>query len=1180
MRRFRKIAILALASASMLLTSCGGNPNVDTSNSPSISFIEGQENVWLDRYEEMDVPLVEIKEGITYVTSDPSVVTVENHRLYAQGVGSASVTISDGTTTLTLPVRVRDSGVKPTISFREIEGYLDTETTLPQQVSYNGTTMSTKIDYVLTIANPEIASYTNGVLKGLSLGSTKCDISAEWKGLTLARRDVTLTVKERLYITASTDEVQLYNTTTKLGYYDLDAIVYEKGVALETPVTYVVKEGRDCVRLEGNRVYAVKEGDATIQAYYEDASSRAEFMIQIHVGPNYVESDFFNPEESNLTLVSGVDPEGKREDVYYYAPSPDLTDSTCFASHIVEASHGKTIVDLYREGKRYLAYDVYWSSSENMMVGTSSLTSWIGVGSYFRKDYLSILKDGEVTNVLERDTWVTMVYDLRELWLKSYNLSSYFFFFINDVNGYAYLTKPKFYLDSSFLPSENRVYEQKEGYVQATNDEFDVEVPVSKGYKKGSSTPSLVVQPEEVPTYAPSTTDAGGRSSSYEYRTKIASPVKNSLVVATSMNETYDDSLYRLSKLGSYFSFDIYPTKESTLRFQINGDSSDFMANVTVGDTALSAYDDWLVVYCDGQRQNTVEANRWQTVVYAFADSYVEDCYSGSMSFSSSTENDCIYIDNCRYYSTNDFLPTDYAPERRRPLAADNGTTVTRLTDGANKGAYLVEGNGESKATFTELGAGEEFLAKKYRFVRFDLRLSEEATSYEIAVSGSNVESFVASLNIGSAPSANITVLDESGKDVNKIATNSWYTVYVPVHASGTSAISFVLTAKGNGKATTYLRYYGFAYDVYGFYLRQDQSIASEYCSLTYENEGEFAGSYRYENATSGEHAGEGQNWGEAGIYFDSVNSPDCASSGTFFQNGYHYLKFGVYFESSVKSFSMRVTCDKNFSSYWIRDISVGAPLPSELIFLSAANERVAAVKAGVWYTMIVPLEYTSTDTGYSCVTLYTNGGSKESPAVLHLRDLTFTKEEVIPDYEKMLIADKGKYPSLVSCEKQEDGSYLYVNGTSGSEEGENRNWGESGVYFQGVTNPVAATPEESTDDFFKEGYHYIKVDVKFLVCSTWSIRVTGLEGLEQYWIDNIGFETTIDSALIIYDGNGNKVSSLSMDTWYSVYIPVLYTQGYANWTEVSIYTNGGTSSHPSKMLLKDPVFYKERVGF
>ena len=29
------------------------------------------------------------------------------------------------------------------------------------------------------------------------------------------------------------------------------------------------------------------------------------------------------------------------------------------------------------------------------------------------------------------------------------------------------------------------------------------------------------------------------------------------------MNETYDDSLYRLSKLGKYLSFDIYPTQES-----------------------------------------------------------------------------------------------------------------------------------------------------------------------------------------------------------------------------------------------------------------------------------------------------------------------------------------------------------------------------------------------------------------------------------------------------------------------------------------------------------------------------------------------------------------------------------------------------------------------------------------
>ncbi|MDY2913057.1 MAG: hypothetical protein SOV58_00275 [Candidatus Enteromonas sp.] len=1182
MKRITRIAILALASASLLLSSCSPEGGNNTPNPPSLSLVDGQENVWLDRYEEMDVPLVEIKEGIVYQSSDESVVSVKNHRLYAQGVGSANVKITLGSTVLNLSVRVRDSGVKPTIAFRSIEAFLNTETSLPQEVSYNGKTMETEIQYTVQIANPDIATYANGQMKGLALGSTQCDISAEWKGLTLARRDIPLTVKERLYISASTEEIQLYKTTTKLGYFDLDAVAYDRGVPQETPVTYEIEEGHENVRLEGNRVYAKQEGEAKIKASYEVDSSRAELMISVHVGPNYVESDFYNPKESNNTLVPGVDPEGKRDEVYYYAPAPNVSDATCFASHVVEESRGKTIVDLYREGKRYLTYDVYWSSNENMMVGTSSLTSWIGVGAYFRKDYLSILKDGKVTNVLEKDTWVTMVYDLRELWLKNYGLSSYFFFFINDVNGKAYLTKPRFYLDDSFLPSENRVYEKKDGYVQATNDEFDVHVPVSKGYRKGADAPSVVVLPEEVPTYGPAGKSVGGRDSSYEYRTKISSPVKNSLVVSTSMNESYDDSHYRMSKYGTYFSFDIYPTKESTLRFQINGDSPDFLAQLKVGETSLAAYEDWLIVYSGQERQNTLEANKWQTVVYAFADSYVEDCYSASMTFASADASDCVYIDNCRYYAASDFLPSAYAPERRRPIATSDSTSVTRLTEGSLKGAYAVEGNGETHSSFTELGKDEQFFDKKYRYVRFDLRFSEEVTSYRIAASAaSGIEPIDATLTLGEAPSQQITLLDEKGMNVSKVAANAWYTVYVPFHGKGNvESPSFECIAQGSKKATTYIRYYGFAYDVYSFFLRQDQSVAAEYCSLEYQTDGDFEGSYRYENATSGELSGEGQNWGEAGVYFETVNAPDCASSGSFFANGYRFLKFGIYFESSVRSFSLRVTCDRNFSSYWLRNIAVGAPLPNELIFISENNERVASVKSGTWYTMVIPMDYTSADNGYSCVTLYTNGGSKEAPSVLYLRDLEFAKEVAIPDYEVSLIRSKGVYPSLVSCEKLSDGSYRYLNGTAGEVEGENRNWGESGVFFHDVTNPNALTGEESTGRFFREGYHYIQVEVNFIRCSSFSIRVSGLEGLEEYWVREIGFGETIDSSLLLYDASGTKVSSLSKNQWYTLYIPVLYTEGYANWTDVLIYTNGGSSANPSEMLLRNPVFLKERVGF
>ncbi len=1167
MNRLTKFAFLALASLSMLV-SCG-NPAEDSMTPPSISLIEGKENVWLDRYEEVDVPLAEIKEGLVYEVADPSVASVKKDRLYAEGVGETDVTVSDGQTTLSFHVRVRDSGVRPTISFRALESYLNTATPLPQEVSYNGKLMATEIAYTVDIADPSVVSYEGGMLKGLTLGSTKCNVRADWKGLSLARRDVTIDVKERLYITASTEDIELYQTTSKLGYRDLDAIAYDCGAPVGEPVTYAVTKGTDVVRLEGNRVYAVKEGDAEIEATYTIDAATATWVFRVHVGPNYVESDFFNPEETDNTLTPASDPVGNRQGVYYYAPSPKVTDNTCFASHVVEASRGTTLVDLYREGKRYLAYDVYWSSNENMMVGTSSLTSWIGVGSYFRKDYLSILKDGEVTNVLEKNTWVTMVYDLRALWLKNYGLSSYFFFFINDASGYAYLTKPRFYLDDSFLPSENRVYEKMDGFVQATNDEFDVEVPVSKGYRKGSSAPSLVVKPEEVPTYGPSSVPLAGREGAYSYKTFVASSIKNALVVSTSMNETYDDSLYRLSKLGSHFAFDIYPTKSSTILFQINGDSPETQAILKVGETSLSAYESWLVVYAGGERLNTLEAGRWQTVAFAFADNYLEDCYSGSMRFASGEANDEIYVDNCRYYEDASFLPNSYAPERRRPEAVSTSTSVTRLLEGPSKGAYEISSEGKASVSFSETGADGEFFVSHYRYLRFDLHLDEGVTKATLKTP--DTRDLVPSETIPEG----LTVLSEDGHEETVVKTGKWLTVYVPV-GEEPSALGALLEIEGGSSLKGLVRRIGFVHDVYGFYLRDDQPLAQESASLTYETEGEFAGSYRYVNKTSGELTGSGQNWGEAGVYFDTLNAKDCSGSGMFFENGFTILSMGVYFEPSVSSFSLRATADRNFNSAWYRDIKMGQDLPSGLAFIAPSGERVRRVEPGVWYTMVLSLSYTSTDTGYTCITLYTNGGSEASPSVLHLKDLRFHHSYDLPAYESMAILARGDYGSLVSCRKQADGTYLYTNATPGSDEGANRNWGESGVYFDGVTNPAALTAQESTGAFFEEGYHYIKLDVKFLAGTSFSIKVLGQAGFETYFKQNIAFGAPVPEDVLLYEKGGTKAGTLEFGVWYTLVIPVLYDQGYANWTEVALYLNGGSPEAPSSMLLGAPSFYKE----
>ena len=1178
----RKALLVLMTFAGILsLASCSNPPAKEDSSYSPISLVEGAENVWLDRYEEADIQFSEKRDGLNYTSSDESVVTVSNGRLFAQGKGTAVVKVSDGTTELSVNVKVRDSGVKPVFSFRSFEAYLNCDTSLPQEVSYNGKAMSTSIVYSVTITDTSVAKYENGAIHGLALGKTTMDVTAEYKGLTLSRKGLTLEIKEPLYIAASSDEVDLHNVSTKLGRYSLDAIVYEKGVAIEgAAIAYSVIEGSDCVRLDGSTVYAVKEGKATIKASFQKDGNSAELLIYINVGPNYEEASFINP-SSKDNFYEKVDEHPKgRDEVYAYRADKNVSSADCWESHIVEKTTDTKIVDLYREGKRYFTYDLYYTSNENLMVGCSSLTSWIAVGDFFRKDYLTILKDGQVCDTLEKNTWVTMVYDLKALWSRNLGLSSYFFFFVNDGTTTQYISNVRYYLDDSFLPDENRHYEKKDGYTQATNDEWDIQIPVSKSYSKGQDNPGLVVNPEEVPTYGPSS-EAPNRSGAYAYKTKIASSSKNALVVSTSMNETYDDSLYRLSKLGSYFAFDIYPTQETTLDFAINGGNSGYYASCTVDETALSQYEDWLVVYSGTRRLNALKANQWQTVVYYFADSYVEDGISGQMTFSSKSASDLVYIDNCRYYHDSTFVPNEYDEEDRRPTAANGSTNVERLNDGDMRGCYEIASKGESKVSFTEVTPEGEYFSEGYRYYKYDLYLTSDVTSLTFvnkATSGI-VNSEDVTIEVGETFSEDLEIYDEDGVKVNMVKANAWYTVYQAVTKQGEAITGLDSSIQINGKnnAKSYIRYVSFLYELHELYLR-NMAGYTDNVTCSFQKEGDFKGCYRYENGTSGDVEGESRNWGESGVRFSGVALSDDSGPSSFFRSGYHWISTEIYIEEGMPSFSIRATADRNFENYWVQDIPVNGTAPKNVYAMDKNGKRVETIKSGNWYNLMIPVKYTSVDVGNVYVTVYSNGGSRLKPTVMYFRNTTYLKEADVPEVLPSAIMARSDYSAYVSCEEQEDGSFKYVNGTSGYGGGSINSFHNCGLYFYGVTDPKASTAETSTGKFFQDGYHCIQVDVKFENCSSWGIRVAGSSGLTAYVKNQIAIGAT-DSDLYLYDSNGDKVTNIEKDTWYTLKIPVLYTEGYANWTDVLLWTNGGEPSSPSVMYLRNLTFLKEFVA-
>ncbi len=1178
MKKHATFLALSVLTVALGLASCNSGGQTPAESYTPISVIDEQSNLWLDRYGEADISVTGGNGEYTYISSDPSVVTVEGKRAYAQGKGTAIITVSDGVSEVKINVKVRDSGVKPTLSFNSLEGYLDTDIELPQEVNYNGQFMQTAIEYQMSVKDPSVASFQDGKLRGLKLGTTTVDVSATWKGLTLTKKGINLEIKEPLYISVTDEDVDLHNVATKLGRYSLDAIVYEKGVALEgAPVVYSIVSGDEHIRLDGNTVYALSVGDATIKASFVKDGHQAELLINIHVGPNYEETSFLNPSTKPNYYAKVEDhPEG-RDEVFAYRADPNVTSADCWESHIVEASANTKIVDLYREGKRYLAYDLYYTSNQNLMVGCSAKTSWISVGDYFRKDYLTILKDGEVTNVLEKNTWVTMVYDLKALWSTNLGLSSYFFFFVNDGSTTQYLSNVRYYLDDTFLPSENRSYEKKEGYTQATNDEFDVRIPTSKNYSMGSAEPGLVVDPAEAPEYGASNTTVDGVANPYAYKTKIGSSTKNALVVATSMNETYDDSLYRMSKLGSYFAFDIYPTNNSTLYFEINGGNSGYSVNAEVGSTSLSQYDEWLVVYSGNERLSTLKANQWQTVVFCFADAYLEDCPSGQMAFSSADADDLVYVNNCRYYYESDFLPDNYALEDRRPVAKDANTSVERLNNGDLRGSYQIKSStGESSVSFNGVSEEGEFFSNGYRYLKYNLYVEEGVSSIKLnshADSGL-VDNDEEEIEIGKEFGSDHNIYDADGVKANVLKSKSWYTVYQKVTTNDSTLldVDVSLTAKGSVGSSIYVRYVDFAYELNSLYLRNIAGYTDN-VNLSFIKSGDFAGSYRYSNGTSGDIAGEAQNWGESGVRFSGVAASDDGAPGAFFYAGYHWIKTDIYIEDGVPSFSIRVSADRNLERYWPQDIAVGKELPANVYATNMDGKRATMINANQWYTLMIPVKYTSADTGNTYVTIYSNGGSKAKPSVMYFRNIEYLKEADVPEVVPDPVMARTDFPDLVSCSEQSDGTFLYSNGYTA----DNSN---SGVYFDKVTDPKAATIDESTGSFFDEGYHYIKMGFKLERGDNFRMRVIGFPNagadklLTQY-LKTVTVGSSLGDDVLLYEEDGTKASTLQNNVWYELYIPIIYDEGYVGWTDVLLYTAGGTASNPNLIRMRNIEFLK-----
>ena len=1178
-------SIIVLSIVTFFAFSCAGD-----------SFVLKEDKYWLDRYEEIDVELSKgDASALTWTSADTTIVTVENGRLIAQGKGKTTVSVTDGKTTKEIAITVRNSGVKPKIGFTELNAYIGVETEIPGLMNYAGKQMYTTIDYTLDLEDDTYLKVNGNKIEGLKLGEVQGTLSAEWKGLQLSQ-EVTCKVYNSVYMTTESETVEIHNVESKLGRAPLGIHLYEMETEMSELIEYEIVSGDNCVRIEDGTVYAKAEGQAEVKATYTKYGIEATATVQVNVLPNYVAAQMVKPAtQYSITYekYSGSVDGRQSDDMYKYCAGDTINkgsgdENNVFQHRVVNKDVDEKVMDLYRKGYRYFTFDVYYTSNENLMVGCHNYTEWLSVGNLFRLDYLTIISDGEVTNRLMKNQWITLCYDLKALWEITFGMPANIFFFVQDATAECYLMNVRYYLDDKFIPSENRTYEDKGDYVQATNDEFDVAVPVSKNYSLTTGKPAVVVTDDTVPVYAPYNATVDGRTGAYQYYTQKSGKDTNALVVSTSMNASYADGMWRMSQKGGYLAWDIYPAANSTITFSMNGGKKTI--TVKVDETNVFAEESWFTVIKDGAKQGVLTANKWQTVVIAFADNYDDSGLLSNITFSVYESDVTTYVDNVRYYKEGTFIPTAYAEEKYAPYIVESGASVSlnRVETGSFKGAYeYVNGNVNGgalsfKGIQSENGGGGTFFAQGYKYVKFHLYLASGVQTVTVSATGEkNFTAFNKTLTVGESIASNkMYVFNADETQTTVLGTGKWYTVYIPVsYASadvGTPNVSFSVNGDTQGNpATAYLKYVTFEYAV-NVPIVGPNSNYSHLVSLEYQQDGAFAGSWKYVNRSSGNFDGATKNWGESGVHFSRMNEANGYKQGAFFIDGYKWVKADFYMTDSVPSFCIRFSAGKN-NAYWVYNIGVDTLIGQNVYVTDLDGNRLNVIPSNEWFTLYIPADVLSTDDNYYIVSVYTNGGDETEPAVAYLKNIEYLKEYDVPEYPTKptgsinvslhLKQDNGVIPTGMSIEKQTSGefagAYKYTNGQYGVVGTHSYKWGELGVFFNEIFNANFGYNAEQ-QMFFALGYKYLVFDF-YAGSNVYSLDLRHGGTVGEGWVQQLQADTAFTSNVFaIYDANGNQVNKWTAGAWYTLVIKPVEGK------RLCIQTNSQTTDVVPVMYLKN----------
>ena len=1169
MKKIAKIAVfLILALAVSVASACGG----EESGTPEFAF--ENDVVWLNRYEE--TPLVFAlgsADGLTFTVADESIVTVgEGGLLIAQGVGETTITVKGKTTEKTITVRVRKTGADPRLTV--VDDYAETENTsfayiggateLPVRITY-GDKLYDVSDWYLTSEDPAV-TVDGKTVTGVTEGTAEVTVHAQYKGLTLTA-DFTVTVLQSSFVTLPDSEIDLYLAESPLKTYTVvpDRVMVDRVDKDVTAIALSVQSG-DGVSVEGNVVTATEDaGTAVVRvSAADDADTYADITVRLH--PNYIEETLFRV-SANLTssyeAYTGTEPfMAGREGVYKYVADTAVTEADYEAyesasdkmaaatlddyySRRLEASTNSdgrfaTVADAYRSGYRYFAYDMYYTTRTaardipKLDLGTLGQQMDQQISELFTRDDVTVLdEDGNITNRLVTDAWITVVFDM---YYRAYNSpTSAFAYYVSlrDKFGELYIDNVRYYLDDAFFAGTGEdkhtpaykkavTYGEKDedGFTAVSNNVFS---PYFEMFAEYAPAEGMDSNNDGNPAYLMTATTSIGEWNS-------------AVVLIDSLASSYVQGVQNLRARGSKLVFDIYPLRASGVQFRLNHSLTSKTFNASSDATEL----DWIDIIDSetGKLARTLTANRWQTVVlhYDRAERPL-DGWRANIFIGIPNGGGSLYIDNVRYCDNGDFIPTEVG-EAAAVTEAYTGilaSTVSYADDGSGDIIYKNNTRGiypSDGTVFDNWNSGMHFaLPDDFRddnktWVKFDIQLGEDADILCVNSTGAGGWGDVTPTENYHRSKISLYTRDTGVERLSGYDVGVWYTAFMPViYDASTESISariVVGTADEDGFPEARIANIAyFTQSEYETYCEENihkraEDLTTRTSELTtyavydtYEGEAVI----RYVNGKYNTNKDTGS-W-NTGAYF--IGGAGLGLVGGAKENpvteedGYKYLKFDLLLDENVNSVFL----------YDGTNITISPTAKNDKVVIGGTDGTMPTDNE--WHTWYVKVSADVTE-------LYIMVRKTEAAGAFptgYFKDIAYVTD--LPA-ELQPVTEVTTKTATSVVKYDEYGAEKVIRY-------ENRAYGTTDSWNTGISFVTPA-------DFMTDGKKYIRFD--FLLESS----VTGIkfqskaDNLEQTFVNVTSYtDPNLRGEVAVADASGARVFALQAGVWFTAWLPVVYDE-------------------------------------